>query len=301
MNFDPLFYTVAALGVTTKSGYLYILDRDSGEPIFGVEERPVPQSDVPGEQAFATQPIPVKPPALARVSYDPADLVTAEDTSPEHAAACVALVQSVGGIYNDGAFTPWVYRPNPTSGRTTLLFPGLVGGPNWGGAAFDPNSGYVFVFSQDIGALGWMEEAPEGSVLPYQRGGPRPSSFDVRIGDSRLPCQKPPWGRLSAVDASTGDVVWQQPIGITEELPAGRQNTGRPGRAATIVTGSGLLFVAATDDNRIRALDAATGQELWVSMLDRRGNANPMTYLGADGNQYVVVAATDAVVAYRLP
>ena len=115
-----------------------------------------------------------------------------------------------------------------------------------------------------------------------------------------MPCQKPPWGRLTAVDASTGDVVWQQPVGITEELPADRQNTGRPGRAGAIVTASGLLFVAATDDNRLRALDIATGQELWVSVMERRGNANPMTYLGADGNQYVVVAATDAVVAYQL-
>ncbi len=293
--------TVPALGVTTKSGYLYILDRDTGEPVFGVEERPVAQSEVPGEQTSPTQPIPVNPPALARVSYEPADLVSAEDTSPEHAAACADLVESLGEIYNAGAFTPWVYRADGASGRTTLLFPGLVGGHNWGGGAFDPNSGYVFVFSQDIGSLGWIEDAPEGSPLPYQRRGPRPSNFDVRIGDARLPCQKPPWGRLTAVDASTGDVVWQQPIGITEQLPANRQNTGRPGRAAAIVTGGGVLFVASTDDNRLRALDVTTGRELWVSRLDRRGNANPMTYLGADGRQYVVVVATDAVVAYQLP
>ena len=116
-----------------------------------------------------------------------------------------------------------------------------------------------------------------------------------------MPCQEPPWGQLTAVDASTGNVVWQQPIGITEQLPAGRQNTGRPGRAAAIVTGGGLVFIASTDDNRLRALDATTGQELWVSTMDQRGNANPMTYLGADGKQYVVIAATDAVVAYQLP
>ena len=293
--------TVAALGVTTKSGYLYILDRETGEPIFDVEERAVAQSDVPGEQTFPTQPIPVNPPALARVSYVPSDLVTAEDTSPEHAAACAELVESVGEIYNAGAFTPWAYRADGTSGRTTLLFPGLVGGPNWGGASFDPNSGYVFVFSQDVGTFGWMEDAEPGSALPYRRSGPRPAGFDVRIGDARWPCQKPPWGRLSAVDASTGDVVWQQPVGITEGLPVDRQNTGRPGRAATIVTASGLLFIAATDDSRFRALDANTGRELWVTRLDRRGNANPMTYLGSDGNQYLGLAATDQVVAYRLP
>ncbi|MCH7531146.1 MAG: PQQ-binding-like beta-propeller repeat protein [Gemmatimonadetes bacterium] len=293
--------TVDALGVTTKSGYLYILDRETGEPIFGVEERPVPASDVPGELTFPTQPFPVKPQALSRVSYEATDLVTAEDTSPEHAAACAELVASVGEIYNAGPFSPWVYREEGAPPRSTLLFPGLVGGPNWGGAAFDPNSGYVFVFSQDLGALGWMEEAEEGSAAPYRRSGPRPSSFDVRIGDARWPCQKPPWGRMTAVHASTGDIVWERAIGITEQLPADRQNTGRPGRAAAIVTAGGLLFVASTDDNRLRALEAATGRELWVSTLDRRGNANPMTYLGADGAQYVVIVATDAVVAYKLP
>ena len=293
--------TVDALGVTTKSGYLYILDRETGEPIFGVEERPVPASDVPGELTFPTQPFPVKPQALSRVSYEATDLVTAEDTSSEHAAACAELVASVGEIYNAGPFSPWVYREEGAPPRSTLLFPGLVGGPNWGGAAFDPNSGYVFVFSQDLGTLGWMEEAAEGSPAPYRRSGPRPSSFDVRIGDARWPCQKPPWGRMTAVHASTGDIVWERAIGITEQLPADRQNTGRPGRAAAIVTAGGLLFVASTDDNRLRALEAATGRELWVSTLDRRGNANPMTYLGADGAQYVVIVATDAVVAYKLP
>ena len=106
---------------------------------------------------------------------------------------------------------------------------------------------------------------------------------------------------MTAVDASTGDVVWQQPVGITEQLPADRQNTGRPGRAAAIVTGGGVLFVASTDDNRLRALDATTGRELWVARLDQLGNANPMTYLGANGRQYVVVVATDAVIAYQLP
>ena len=299
--------TVAALGVTTKSGYLYLLDRDTGEPLYGVEERAVAQSDVPGEETFPTQPIPVNPPALARVSYEPADLVTAEDTSPEHAAACTELVESAGEIYNTGPFTPWAYRAvgtsgtSGTSGRTTLLFPGLVGGPNWGGASFDPNSGYVFVFSQDLGSLGWMEEAEPGSPFPYRRSGPRPSSFDVQIGDARWPCQKPPWGRLTAVDGATGDIVWQQPLGTTDGLPADRQNTGRPGRAAAIVTASGLLFIAATDDSRFRALEATTGRELWVTRLDRRGNANPMTYQGSDGNQYVALAATDEVVTFRLP
>ena len=294
-------HTIPALGVTTKSGYLYILNRETGEPVFGVEERAVPESDVPGELAFPTQPIPLKPRPLARVRYESEDLVSAADTTAEHAEACAQLVETLGGVYNAGPFTPWLYRAEGAPPRSTLNFPGGVGGPNWGGVAFDPNSGYLFVVTQDIGALGWMVKAGEDSPVPYEKSGPRPATFDVPIGGSRLPCQKPPWGQLTAVVASTGDIAWQRPLGITEQLPAGKQNTGRPGRAGAIVTASGVVFVAATDDNRFRALDAATGQELWVTGLERHGNANPITYLGSDDKQYVVVVATDTVAAYGLP
>ncbi|MGD2044816.1 MAG: PQQ-binding-like beta-propeller repeat protein [Gemmatimonadota bacterium] len=293
--------TVPALALTTKSGYVYLLNRETGEPLFGVEERPVPPSDVPGEAAYPTQPIPVNPPPASRVSYDPADLVSADDTSPEHAAACAALVERVGDIYNAGAFTPWAYRGPGMPERTTLLFPGLLGGHNWGGAAFDRITDYVFVFSRDVGSFGWVEDAPGAEPVPFRRGSPRPGNFDVDMGGSRWPCQKPPWGRLTAIDSRTGDIAWQVPIGVTDELPPDRRNTGRPGRAAAIATGGGVLFIASTDDDRFRALEAATGQELWVDDLEARGNANPMTYGGADGRQYVVIVATDRVIAYRLP
>lgn len=292
---------VRALGVTTKSGYLYLLDRVSGEPLHGVEERPVPASEVPGERAHPTQPIPVRPRPLARVSWTRADLVTADDTSAEHAAACAALLESVGEVVNQGPFTPWVYRPAGSLPRATLLFPGLVGGPNWGGPAYDPESRTIYVFSQDVGSFGWIEDAPAGSSVPFARSGPRPPSFDVAMGGSRWPCQKPPWGRLVAVDAATGEVRWERPLGVTEALPPGRDETGRPGRAGAIVTAGGLLFIAATDDDRFRALDAATGRELWVDRLEDQGNANPLAYEGADGRQYVAIVATGAVLAYRLP
>ena len=293
--------TVPALGLTTKSGYVYLLNRETGEPLFGVEERPVAASDVPGEVAYPTQPIPVKPPPASRVSYQASDLVTAEDTSPEHAAACAALLESVGEIYNAGPFTPWAYQAPGVAPRTTLLFPGLLGGHNWGGAAFDPRSGYVFVFSRDVGTFGWVEDAPGESPVPFRRGSPRPGNFDVAMGDSRWPCQKPPWGRMTAIDAATGDIAWQVPVGLTDGLPPGRRFTGRPGRASAIATGGGLLFLASTDDNRFRALDVTSGQELWVDELEARGNANPMTYGGSDGRQYVVIVAIDQVIAYRLP
>lgn len=291
---------IPALAVTTKSGYLFFLNRENGTPIHRVEERSVPVSEVPGEQSFPTQPIPAVTPPMARVSYDPADLVTAADTSIEHATACSELADSNGEIVNQGPYTPWVYRTTNSSPRTTLLFPGLGGGPNWGGVAFDPTSRLAFVFAADLGTFGWMEDAPAGAGLPFQRGGPRPGSFQVQLNGQSLPCQKPPWGRLSAVDTVSGELVWQQALGISEVLPAGRQQTGRPGRAGALITASDLLFIAATDDNRFRALEASTGRQLWEAELGRRGNANPMTFLGSDGRQYLVISATDELVAFGL-
>lgn len=293
--------TIRALGVTTKSGYLYILDRETGEPLFGVDERPVPASDVPGEVAYPTQPFPVKPPPMARVTYSPEDLVTADDTSDEHAAACKQLVDGLGEIYNAGPFTPWVYRSEDAPNRTTLNFPGVVGGPNWGGVAFDPHSEYLFVVTQNIGALGWMAPTGAEGQLQYEKVVPGQASFDVEIGGARLPCQKPPWGELIAVEALTGEVAWRRPLGLTEQLPIGKQDTGRPSRAAAIVTASGLLFVAGSDDNRFRAFETTTGQELWATTLERHGNANPFTYMTAERQQFVGIVATDTLIVFTLP
>jgi glucose dehydrogenase len=294
--------TIPALALTTKSGYLYLLNRETGQPIFGVEERAVAKSDVPGELAFATQPIPVKPPPIARVEYTPADLVTASDTTAEHAAACADIVEK-NGVFNAGPFTPWAYRAPGAAPKAALVFPGGLGGANWGGTAYAPRLGYVYVATQDVGALGWME-SKEGSLVSFDKAAPeRPAGrgiFDVRVDGVSLPCQKPPWGRLLAIDAATGDVAWQIPLGITEQLPVGRQHTGRPLVAGPIVTAGGVVFIAATDDNRFRALDARTGRELWTTTLDRRGNADPMTYQGKDGKQYVAIIATDTLVVFAL-
>jgi glucose dehydrogenase len=296
---------VPALALTTKSGYMYVLNRETGRPIFGVDERKVARSDVPGELAFPTQPIPVKPPPLARVGFKPDDLVTAADTTPEHAAACRDLVEK-NGVYNAGPFTPWAYRAEGAPPRTALVFPGGLGGPNWGGTAYDPKSGYLFVVTQDDGALGWIEKTRNGAAVPFdkvtpERTGPGRGNFDVRVGGSSWPCQKPPWGRLIAVNTSTGAFAWQVPLGITDGLPVGKQRTGRPATAGAIATGGGVLFVAATDDNRFRAFETTSGKELWVTTLERRGNADPITYQGNNGKQYVAVVATDTVMVYALP
>ncbi len=292
--------SVPALAVTTKSGYLFFLNRVTGEPVYEVAERKVPASEVPGEQVFPTQPVPLVTPPMARVGFDLVDLVTALDTSAEHAAACEALAQEQGVLVNNGPYTPWVYRSAGSTSHTTLLFPGLGGGPNWGGVAYDPRTRLAFVFAANVGTLGWVEDAEDGADLPFSLGGPRSSSFQVQLNGESLPCQIPPWGQLSAVDTRTGELVWRQAVGVSESLPPGRQNTGRPGRASALITAGNLLFIAATDDNRIRALDTGTGRQLWEASLSGRGNANPMTYLGRDGRQYLAIAATDELVVFRL-
>ena len=116
-----------------------------------------------------------------------------------------------------------------------------------------------------------------------------------------MPCQKPPWGQLTAVDTNSGEIAWQIPLGITEDFPSNRQATGRPGRAGALVTASNLLFIGATDDNRFRALNATTGDIVWENQMERRGNANPMTFLGSDNKQYLLITATDKLMSYSLP
>ncbi|MFL2839562.1 MAG: hypothetical protein CBD23_008485 [Gammaproteobacteria bacterium TMED163] len=290
--------TVPALAVTTKSGYLFILNRETGAAIFGIEEQPVASSSIPGEIASPTQPIPSITPPMARVRFGLDELVTSDLSSPDHAQACADLIATTGEIYNDGPYTPWTLKDSSGAGAATLLFPGLAGGPNWGGVAFDPNSKLAFVFASDLGTLGWLEET--GEEFPYSLSTPRPSAFAVTIDGQVLPCQKPPWSHLTAVDTTSGEIAWRIPVGVSESLPAENQNTGRPGRASALVTASDLLFIAATDDNRLRALRASTGEMLWEDSLEQRGNANPMTFLDSAGNQRIAISATDELIVYGL-
>lgn len=309
---------IPALAQIGKTGWMFILNRVTGKPIFGVEERPVPAGDVPGEWYSPTQPFPLKPPALARTSYKPEDLVTADDTTPEHVEACKALIARSGGFYNAGPFTPFLYHETGTPPKSTMIFPGN-GGANWGGTAADPKTGYVYVQTHDQALVGWVEKknpkgnygSGNGSPQLYDRGsvdGPGPyHGFTAPVKDANgktignWPCQKPPWGRLFAVNANTGDIAWQVPLGITEALPEGKQHTGSTGSAGPIVTAGGLVFIGATNDHRFRAFDSKTGRELWVYNLPRNVNANPITYEGKNGKQYVAVIATDTVTAFSLP
>jgi len=296
---------VPILAQTGKVGYMYILNRVTGKPVFGIEEKPVPQSKVPGEWTSATQPIPVKPPPFGRMSFQMEDLVTAADTTEEHAAACRDLVEKSGGVQNEGPFTPWVYRAEGAPPVSSVIFPGAIGGVNWGGTASDPKLGYVFAFTNEYGSIGWIQKEKEGSRVPYQQasilGSPFNSKFWWRRTDERgrtlgaqsWPCQKPPWGRLTAVNAATGDFAWQIRLGVTDELPEGKKNTGRIGFGGPIVTAGGVLFIGATNDKRFRAIDSRTGKQLWEAKLEYSAIDVPMTYMGKDGKQYVAVVAGD--------
>ncbi len=300
--------TIPALALIGKTSYMFILNRVTGEPIFDVEERPVPPGNAPGEWYSPTQPFPVAPPPLARVSFSREDLVTAEDTTPEHAQACLDLWERAGGFRNEGPFTGWNYQDLDEPPQSNIQFPGN-GGTNWGGPAADPELGYVIAFTQDAGFTGWIEEKREGgnygsgngSPQPYDRGsitGPGPYSGFAQMG---MPCQQPPWGRLTAVDASTGTFAWQVVLGVSDDLPEGKQNTGRGGSAGPITTAGGLIFIGATSDSRFRAVDTRTGEELWVARMPATAGANPMTYRGSDGRQYVAITAGGQIHAFALP
>jgi quinoprotein glucose dehydrogenase len=306
--------TIPALAQSGKLGLMFILNRQTGEPVFGVEERVVAKGDVPGEWYSPTQPIPVKPPPVARIEIKDSDLVTAEDTSPEHAKACLDLWQS-GRFYNAGPYTPW--RLQKEGAPTSLVIPGFTGGPNWGGSAADTKMGYVFVNSKDAAVTSSMQKNPRynettaATELPYTRtGGPNFSAaMPIPGGRSlNLPCFKPPWASLVAVNANTGDIAWKVPLGINDAMPEGKKNVGSAGSGGPIATAGGLIFIGATADNRFRAFDSKTGKELWSARTDNTITATPMTYQARNGKQYVAVVAasgtsgpTQSVVVYALP
>jgi glucose dehydrogenase len=304
---------VPILAEASKTGYVYLLNRVTGKPIFGIKERRVPQSDVPGEHSSPTQPIPVKPPPVAKVSFDENDIVTTADTNEEHAAMCRALFERSGGFRNLGPFTPYGYREPGEKPRSTIVFPGSIGGANWGGMAADPSLGYVFVNTSDEGSIGWIEKIadrrqPEGVLLPYGRNSvsgrlsrfwskqaePQSGGNVFHGAESDWPCNKPPWGSLVAVDAATGEIAWRVPLGITEELGEKKQHTGRLNIGGPITTASGLIFIGASNDRRFRAFDSKTGKELWSARLPASAHSVPITYLGRDGRQYVAVVAAGA-------
>jgi len=284
----------------TKMGFVYVFHRETGQPLFPVEERPVPASTVPGEWTSPTQPFPVKPLPLGRTSITSDQL---SSVTPDSAKTCRTRFDDAK---NGSIFTPLGLDKG-------IFFPGLHGGGHWGGAAYDPTTGLAYIGANEIGAYGYIKKTDEGSALPYRLSGILDDIWFV--DENNWPCQQPPWGTLNALDVSTGEYLWRVPLGQVDELEKrGVPRTGRQNLGGAIVTAGGLVFVGATADRRFRAFDAKTGAELWTAEVPANAHATPMTFQGKDGRQYVVIAAggggfwrrlsstlSDELIAFALP
>jgi quinoprotein glucose dehydrogenase len=258
----------------------------------------VPVSEAPGEAAWPTQPFPLKPAPFARQSFAMADVAT---VTPELEAYCRKLVVD-NNLHLGGPYLPTGIN------RPTVQFPGYQGGANWGGGAFDPTLGYYLINANNFGQIAQDTVAADGAASTTNS----PILGRFQQPETRLMCQQPPWGTLSAIDVNTGEIAWQTPLGVSDNLPLALQNTGRPNVGGPIATAGGLVFIAATDDSRFRAFDARTGRELWTYKLGASGHATPITYQGTDGKQYVAIVGTggsfldspvsdDALTVFRLP
>ena len=296
---------VAAVLQATKTGFIFAFDRDNGTPLFPIEERAVPQDAVPGEHPSPTQPFPAAPPALTRqskITPDDAWGVAWFDTRD-----CRKRIEQ---YRSEGIFQP----PALTD---SLMQPGNAGGANWGGVAFDPKRQLViantmnlpFIVSlipRDQLSAQHASEKYKGFEFARQLGTPYGMRRKAFLSSLNIPCVKPPWGMLSAVDMQRGVIKWQIPLGDT---PLIHLNLGMPNIGGPIVTAGGVVFIAASLDDKLRAFNTDNGKLLWSATLPAGGQATPMTYSIA-GRQYLVIAAGgykdqskrgDYLVAYALP
>jgi quinoprotein glucose dehydrogenase len=299
---------IPAIAVGSKTGNLFLLNRVTGEPIFGVEERPVPQSDVPGEKTSPTQPFPILPKPLVPQSLTPAD---AWGATEEDRKWCADLIRSKR---SEGIFTP-------PSVDGSVIFPGNIGGMAWGGAAWDPARGLLIVPTNRLAAyirliprdkFDAMEGKEPGVEYARQRGTPYGLARTWLMTPKKAPCSPPPFGMLAAIDTATGEKKWEVTLGALPWVPAEvAEKLGSPALGGPIVTGGGLVFIGGTFDPFLRAFDVENGKLLWKGKLPTSARATPMTYRSAKGKQYVVIAAGghdapgavqgDAVVAFALP
>ncbi len=286
---------IPAVGAMNKVTLLFILNRVTGEPIYEVEERPVPKGDVPGEWYSPTQPFPVKPPPLTRLSFKYPDDIA--KVTPEHEKACLELLGKVGGGRNRGPYTP-------SSAEGALVMPNNFGAATWTGGAFDPTLGYYIINTTDTG---WMlsttrlDSDPNGPPDSPRLFGRPPGVPRAAVAVDGWPCWQPPWGRLTAINVNTGDIAWQIPFGTMEGVPAGIK-TGAPNLGGgPMTTAGGLTFIGAAGDRVFRAFDSKTGQELWSVKTQEVAHANPISYLGKDGKQYIAIAAGTTFITYKLP
>ena len=316
---------IPAVVQQTKMALLFIFNRETGEPIFGIEERPVPQTTAPGEWTSPTQPFPIKPAPLARNSIKRSEL---SKVTPEHAAFCQGLWDKYK-LQDSVAYQPWQV------GQDIVVYPGAQGGGNWHGVAFNRPLGLIIANVMTAGQWGQLVAgggrggrgaAPaDGGDAPAEAGrGAAPGAGAPPALNKRTPeggrfwnpakqwdCSDSPWGELVAVNASTGDIAWRVPLGQYEELAAKGIITGTPQAGGAITTAGNLIFIGATTDSMFRAFDARNGKMLWSDKLPASAHTTPTTYRGRDGKQYVVIGAnggsffnspsSDEVIAYALP
>lgn len=272
----------------TKQGLLFVFNRVTGEPIWGIEERPVPATDAPGDSAWPTQPFPLKPPPIARISMERDEVWT--EYSEEHTAYCTELYDR---SVQAGPHTPYGMLPS-------LSFPGSEGGPSWGGVAVDNERRLMFVNTRDLGVIAQLQTRISNGLQSFGKS-KIPTNFYV--GPSGYPCQEPPWAQLFAIDSATGDIVWQTTVGEYEELTEmGITDTGT-GTAAggPLATAGGLVFLGASNDATFRAFESETGHAVWSAGIPANGRATPLSYLGNDGRQYVVAVAGGGEGALDIP
>jgi quinoprotein glucose dehydrogenase len=341
--------SIPAIAHSGKQGLLFIFNRMTGEPIFGMEERKTPQSDDPNESNvnWPTQPFPLKPEPLGRVSMTRDDI---PNITPEQHAYCTK-------VWDDNkTIAPGLYS-RPLSTNATVSMPGSTGGPNWGGPSYNPNTG-VYVINQQAptgfraaglgggrgggqgggqaggrgaagaaagqnGAAGPGGGAPDagrgagrgrGAIVADDPDAPLiQSGFQFRVNaELTISCGPVPYGQLVAVDTNKAEILWRVPLGNWEALGDKGIGLGTRNLGGNIQTATGLVFIGAANDRRFRAFDVKTGKELWSYQLEASGHSTPMTYLGKDGKQYVVIAAgggtsagtkymSDTLMAFRLP
>jgi quinoprotein glucose dehydrogenase len=307
---------VPAVLQANKNGMLYVLNRETGTPVFPVEERPVPASDIPREEASRTQPFTVLTPPLSPHRFTADDVWGVSDVDR---AACRA---AVSGLRNDGIFTP-------PSVRGTLVMPSNIGGAHWGGVAVDPVREIAVIPVNRLAAMVQLipregfdlkktraEEQRLGDDYEYNymRGTPYVMRRRLLLSPSKVPCTPPPFGSLVAVDLKTGRKMWDVPLGSLAGLLPPEQaaqvpaSWGSPNLGGPIVTAGGLVFIGAALDRRLHAFDIESGRELWSGALPASAKATPMSYRLRSGEQFVAVAAGgggawgagDYVIAFRL-
>ncbi|HLU05570.1 MAG TPA: pyrroloquinoline quinone-dependent dehydrogenase [Woeseiaceae bacterium] len=281
----------SAVVQATKMGMVFVFDRLTGEPIYPIEERPVPQGGIEGETLSPTQPFSSLPPLASHRA------ITEDDAWGLLYFDKRGCRRKIAALRSEGIYTP------PTIGGT-LMNPGYAGGSNWGGLAWDPKSQMIIATVLELPM--WVRLTPreeaqrqmdEGTYdwegYTEMDGTPYVLNRGTLLSALEVPCTKPPWGKLVALNLGSGEIEWERPVGTIQDIapaPVPNIELGVPLIGGAITTASGLIFVAATFDNYLRAFDTATGEELWKGRLPAGGQATPMTY-SIDDRQYVVIAA----------